>query len=34
MVVERENGEQERVLFAFNGEKQRAVFIKDQGYSK
>ena len=34
MVVERESGEQERVLFAFNGEKQRAVFIKDQGYSK
>lgn len=34
MVVERENGEQERVLFAFNGDKQRAVFIKDQGYSK
>ncbi|WP_431099985.1 hypothetical protein [Roseateles noduli] len=34
MVVERENGEQERVLFAFNGEKQRAVFIKDMGYSK
>ncbi|HEY1398468.1 hypothetical protein [Roseateles sp.] len=34
MTVERENGEQDRVLFAFNGEKQRAVFIKDQGYSK
>jgi hypothetical protein len=34
MVVDRENGEQERVLFAFNGDKQRAVFIKDMGYSK
>jgi hypothetical protein len=34
MIVERDNGEQERVLFAFNGEKQRAVFIKDVGYSK
>ncbi|WP_431260809.1 hypothetical protein ACQ86G_12255 [Roseateles chitinivorans] len=34
MVVERENGEQERVLFAFNGDRQRAVFIKDMGYSK
>lgn len=34
MQVERENGQTERVLFAFNGEQQRAVFIKDQGYSK
>lgn len=34
MVVERDNGEQQRVLFAFNGDKQRAVFIKDSGYSR
>lgn len=34
MLVERESGGTERVLFAFNGDQQRAVFIKDQGYSK
>lgn len=34
MVVQRDNGAVERVLFAFNGESKRAVFIKDQGYSK
>jgi len=34
MQVERENGSTERVLFAFSSDQQRAVFIKDQGYSK
>ena len=34
MVVERDNGEQQRVLFAFSGPERRSVFIKDTGYSK
>ncbi|MDH0868005.1 hypothetical protein [Mitsuaria sp. GD03876] len=34
MVVERDSGEIERVLFAASGDPLRAVFIRDQGYSK